>query len=44
MSRDDLLAANAGIVKTVAAETGRRSPKAVMIVVTNPMDVMAMLP
>jgi len=41
MSRDDLLAANAGIVKQVAAETGRRSPKAVMIVVTNPMDVMA---
>ncbi len=41
MSRDDLLAANAGIVKTVAQETGRRSPKAIMIVVTNPMDVMA---
>ena len=41
MSRDDLLAANAGIVKQVAAETGRRSPNAVMIVVTNPMDVMA---
>ncbi len=41
MSRDDLLAANVGIVKQVAAETGRRSPKAVMIVVTNPMDVMA---
>jgi malate dehydrogenase len=41
MSRDDLLAANGEIVKKVAAETGRRSPKAVMIVVTNPMDVMA---
>lgn len=41
MSRDDLLAANGDIVKKVAAETGRRSPKAVMIVVTNPMDVMA---
>jgi malate dehydrogenase len=41
MSRDDLLAANGSIVKGVAAETGRRSPKAVMIVVTNPMDVMA---
>lgn len=41
MSRDDLLAANGDIVKTVAGETGRRSPKAVMIVVTNPMDVMA---
>ena len=41
MSRDDLLAANGDIVKKVAAETGRRSPGAVMIVVTNPMDVMA---
>ena len=41
MSRDDLLAANADIVRHVAAETGRRSPDAVMIVVTNPMDVMA---
>ncbi|HWR73893.1 MAG TPA: malate dehydrogenase [Nitrospirota bacterium] len=41
MSRDDLLAANAGIVKGCARECGTRSPKAVMIVVTNPMDVMA---
>ena len=41
MSRDDLLAANGEIVKSVAAETARRSPKAIMIVVTNPMDVMA---
>ena len=41
MSRDDLLAANGDIVRTVARETGKRSPKAVMIVVTNPMDVMA---
>jgi malate dehydrogenase len=41
MSRDDLLAANADIVRTCAQECGKRSPKAVMIVVTNPMDVMA---
>jgi len=41
MSRDDLLAANGDIVKVCAAESGRRSPNAVMIVVTNPMDVMA---
>lgn len=41
MSRDDLLAANGDIVKKVARETGKRSPQAVMIVVTNPMDVMA---
>jgi malate dehydrogenase len=41
MSRDDLLAANGGIVRQCAEEAGRRSPQAVMIVVTNPMDVMA---
>ena len=41
MSRDDLLAANGDIVKKVAGETGKRSPGAFMIVVTNPMDVMA---
>jgi len=41
MSRDDLLAANGDIVHTVAKETGRHSPGAFMIVVTNPMDVMA---
>jgi malate dehydrogenase len=41
MSRDDLLAANGDIVKKVAQETGRRSPQAIMLVVTNPMDVMA---
>jgi malate dehydrogenase len=41
MSRDDLLAANGKIVHQVAAETAKRSPNAVMIVVTNPMDVMA---
>jgi len=41
MSRDDLLVANGTIVKKVAEETGKRSPRAVMIVVTNPMDVMA---
>jgi len=41
MSRDDLLAANGDIVKACATESGKRSPNAVMIVVTNPMDVMA---
>ncbi len=43
MSRDDLLNANAGVVKGVAEETSKRSPGAAMIVVTNPMDVMAQL-
>lgn len=41
MSRDDLLAANGKTVKAIALETGKRSPNAIMIVVTNPMDVMA---
>lgn len=41
MSRDDLLKTNADIMKGVSAETSKRSPGAVMIVVTNPMDVMA---
>lgn len=43
MSRDDLLTANAEVVRGVAAETSKRSPDAVIIVVTNPMDVMAHL-
>jgi malate dehydrogenase len=41
MSRDDLLKTNAEVVKSVAAETAKLSPDAVVIVVTNPMDVMA---
>jgi malate dehydrogenase len=43
MSRDDLLNANAKVVGGVAVETSKRSPDAVIIVVTNPMDVMAQL-
>lgn len=41
MSRDDLLQANAKVVSDVAENTGRLSPAATIIVVTNPMDVMA---
>ena len=41
MSRDDLLAANAEIVRGAAASAAKLSREAVMIVVTNPMDVMA---
>ena len=41
MSRDDLLAANAEIVSGAAASAAKLSPEAVLIVVTNPMDVMA---
>lgn len=41
MSRDDLLATNAKIVGTVAAEVKRTSPEAVLIIVSNPLDAMA---
>ncbi len=40
MSRDDLLARNAGIVRTVVEQSASRSPDAVIIVVTNPLDAM----
>lgn len=40
MSRDDLLTTNAGIVRTVVEESVRWSPQAILIVVTNPLDVM----
>lgn len=41
MSRDDLLATNAKIISSVAAEIAKTSPKAVVIVVSNPLDAMA---
>src|SRR5215208_8420367 len=40
MSRDDLLAKNAGIVRAVVTEAAKHSPDAVLIVVTNPLDAM----
>ncbi len=40
MSRDDLLATNAGIVRSVAQEVKKASPKAIVIVISNPLDVM----
>ncbi len=40
MSRDDLLAKNAGIVRSVVEQAARHSPNAVLIVVTNPLDAM----
>jgi malate dehydrogenase len=40
MSRDDLLNTNAGIVKQVSEEIKRTSPRAIIIVVSNPLDVM----
>ena len=41
MSRDDLLLKNAAIVKGVMEEVARRSPNAILIMVTNPLDAMA---
>ncbi|MDI6693890.1 MAG: malate dehydrogenase [Anaerolineales bacterium] len=43
MSRDDLLFANADIVRKAAEETIARSPNAIFVVLTNPLDVMAYL-
>jgi len=40
MSRDDLLAQNTRIVASVTSEAARRSPEAVLIVVSNPLDAM----
>jgi malate dehydrogenase len=40
MSRDDLLTTNAGIVKKVAREVASRSPQAILIIVSNPLDAM----
>jgi malate dehydrogenase len=40
MSRDDLLATNAKIMGSVASEIKKSSPKAVIIVVSNPLDAM----
>lgn len=41
MSRDDLLNTNAGIVKDVAQNIKRTSPEAILIIVSNPLDVMS---
>jgi malate dehydrogenase len=40
MSRDDLIKTNAGIVKEVTEKAIRHSPDAIVIVVSNPLDVM----
>mgnify|MGYP000721062280 CR=1 FL=1 len=40
MSRDDLLNTNAGIVKSVTEQVVAKSPNAILIVVSNPLDVM----
>ncbi len=40
MSRDDLLSINANIVKTVTEQLVAKSPNTIIIVVSNPLDVM----
>lgn len=40
MSRDDLIGTNAGIVKSVTENIIKHSPDAIIIVVSNPLDVM----
>ena len=40
MSRDDLVNTNAGIMKAVCEQVKRSSPNAIVIVVSNPLDVM----
>jgi malate dehydrogenase len=40
MSRDDLLAANRDVVGSVTGEVSARSPDAIIICVTNPLDAM----
>jgi malate dehydrogenase len=40
MSRDDLVQTNAGIVRSVSEQIARVAPAAIVIVVSNPLDVM----
>lgn len=40
MSRDDLIATNAGIVKSVTEQAIKHSPDAKIVIVSNPLDVM----
>ncbi len=41
MSREDLIKVNSEIVKSVVEEVTQKSPNAILIVVTNPLDAMA---
>lgn len=41
MSRDDLLHANAGVIRETVSGISALSPDSILIIVTNPMDVMA---
>lgn len=41
MSRDDLLKTNAGVIRSVTKEIKRVAPDSIIIMVTNPLDIMA---
>ena len=41
MSRDDLLKTNANVIRSVSREISRVAPDSIIIMVTNPLDVMA---
>jgi len=41
MSRDDLVQKNTEIIRSVAEQIARYSPEAIIVMVTNPLDVMA---
>jgi malate dehydrogenase len=43
MSRDDLIGTNAKIVKSVVEQITKHSPDTILIVVSNPLDIMACL-
>lgn len=43
MTREELISINAGIVKTVAESLLQHSPKAIFVIVSNPMDTMTYL-
>jgi malate dehydrogenase len=40
MSRDDLVKTNAGIVRSVSEQIARVAPRSIVVVVSNPLDVM----
>lgn len=41
MSRDDLVTANVNIIRSASAQIRKHAPESVLIMVTNPLDVMA---
>ncbi|EGJ70375.1 Malate dehydrogenase [Bacteroides coprosuis DSM 18011] len=43
MTREELVGVNAGIVKTVAENALKHSPKAILVIISNPMDTMTYL-